>query len=279
MLCHDPNRQANYLQQCLSQDKRPIGFFLGAGCPLAVQVVNGAKKEPVIPDVAGLSAEIKAKLNAAALAGPFAQLQKNLRADGLAAENVEYWLSFVRMLRAIAGGGVVRELTSKQLEELEVEICRHICERVDRVLPETENAYQQIAAWTSSTARSDSVELFTTNYDLLMEQALERHRVPYFDGFIGTHEAFLDAHAIDHDVLPPRWARLWKLHGSINWTLTKAKQVCRVQKAKEQHVIHPSHLKYDESRRMPYLAMIDRLRSFFEEALIRFGDLRLLVPG
>lgn len=27
-------------------------------------------------------------------------------------------------------------------------------------------------------------------------------------------------------------------------------------------MIYPSHLKYDESRRMPYLAMLDRLRSF-----------------
>lgn len=31
-------------------------------------------------------------------------------------------------------------------------------------------------------------------------------------------------------------------------------------------MIHPSHLKYDESRRMPYLAMIDRLRSFLRKS-------------
>lgn len=29
---HDPIRQANYIQQSLSQDKKPIGIFLSAGC-------------------------------------------------------------------------------------------------------------------------------------------------------------------------------------------------------------------------------------------------------
>ena len=28
-------------------------------------------------------------------------------------------------------------------------------------------------------------------------------------------------------------------------------------------MIYPTHLKYDESRRLPYLAMLDRLKAFF----------------
>ena len=32
----------------------------------------------------------------------------------------------------------------------------------------------------------------TTNYDLLFEQALERTRIPFFDGFSGASEAFFD---------------------------------------------------------------------------------------
>ena len=30
-------------------------------------------------------------------------------------------------------------------------------------------------------------------------------------------------------------------------------------------VIHPSYMKYQESRRMPYLAMVDRLRAFLKQ--------------
>ncbi len=43
---HDPLRQVNYLQQCLSNDKKPLGLFLGAGCPVAVKSGDG---KPLIP--------------------------------------------------------------------------------------------------------------------------------------------------------------------------------------------------------------------------------------
>jgi hypothetical protein len=108
------------------------------------------------------------------------------------------------------------------------------------------------------------VEIFTTNYDLLLEQALEEQRVPYFDGFIGSDSAFLDLESMADDDLPARWARLWKIHGSINWWMTAKKKIRRSRDAVEgeQLLIYPSHLKYDQSRQMPYYAMIDRLRVF-----------------
>ena len=111
------------------------------------------------------------------------------------------------------------------------------------------------------------VEVFTTNYDLLMEQAFEDSRVPYFDGFAGSRNPFFDLRAMEEDKLPPRWARLWKLHGSINWFQDAEKGVLRGASNESElpRVIHPSHLKYDESRRMPYLAMIDRLRAFLKK--------------
>jgi len=50
---HDPIRQSKYLRQTLSQDKKPVGFFISAGCPLAVKMPD--KEWPLIPDVAGLT--------------------------------------------------------------------------------------------------------------------------------------------------------------------------------------------------------------------------------
>jgi hypothetical protein len=73
---------------------------------------------------------------------------------------------------------------------------------------------------------------------------------------------------MEEDMLPPRWARLWKLHGSINWYQVADKGVFRGTTKEDggsKRVIHPSHLKYQESRRMPYLAMIDRLRAFLKK--------------
>lgn len=262
---HDPTRHVNYLQQCLSQDKRSLGVFVAAGCPVSIRVPSGGGTEPLIPDVQGLTDLVTAKVKAGVHAAAFEKVLKHLTDDGHAPINVETQLSFIRGLKAIAGSGHVRDLAVADLESLEETICSCIGERVDRTLPNGENPYSHMAAWIGSATRSEPVELFTTNYDLLVEQALERFRIPYFDGFSGSKDAFLDSHSIDHDELPTRWARLWKLHGSINWSLNDAKKVSRGGTSISKCIIHPSHLKYDESRRMPYLVMIDRLRSFIRK--------------
>jgi hypothetical protein len=239
--------------------------FVGAGCPVSIRVPTAGRTEPLIPDVQGLTNLVATKLRAGAHAASFEKIENHLKDDGYTTINVETQLSFIRGLKAIAGVGHVRDLAVGDLTSLEEDICSCIGERVERSLPADENPYSHMAAWVGSTNRSEPVEVFTTNYDLLSEQAFERFRIPYFDGFSGSKDAFLDSHSIDHDELPPRWARLWKLHGSINWTLNGAKQVCRGGTAISKCIIHPSHLKYDESRRMPYLAMIDRLRTFIRK--------------
>jgi len=166
----------------------------------------------------------------------------------------------------VAGKESVRGLTAMELDQLDIDICKFIVNLVNKKLPGNDTAYNKVAEWIRAIKRTQPVEIFTTNYDLLMEQALEQHRVPYFDGFVGSHRTFFDPYAMEDDSLPPRWARLWKLHGSINWCQSDRGVVFRSEMSSGQrHVIHPSHLKYEESRRMPYLAMIDRLRSFLKK--------------
>ena len=131
-------------------------------------------------------------------------------------------------------------------------------------LPDRKTPYHDLAAWIGSIPRAYGVEVFTSNYDLLMEQALEECSVPYFDGFSGSDRTFFDTPSMEQDTIPSRWARLWKLHGSINWWRTLDGELQRKAEANEEDIqmIHPSHLKYDQSRMMPYLAMQDRLRAF-----------------
>jgi hypothetical protein len=156
----------------------------------------------------------------------------------------------------------VRGLMAGDLDALDRKICETIVRLVDKSLPEG-SPYHRVAAWVGAADRLFPVEFFTPNYDLLIEQALEAVRVPYFDGFVGTQKPFFDPRAMEEDELPSRWARLWKIHGSINWSLDAHGHIVRaVAEASQSQVIYPSHLKYDESRRMPYLAMIDRLRAF-----------------
>ena len=263
---HDPIRQANYLRQSLSQDKRPLGLFLGAGCPLSVRV--GEDKKALVPDIDGLTTVVSELLqNSDACKRPFDKVCSHFSTDGKANPNIEDMLSHIRSLQTVAGSDTVRGLKSEDLDTLDRTICEHIVKLVNVSLPDRRTPYHNVAAWVGAIGRSFPVSIFTPSYDLLVEQALEHARVPFFDGFVGAHRPFFDAQAMEEDQLPSRWARLWKLHGSINWRLECSGSVsrCEPTSPEQRRVIHPSHLKYDESRRMPYLAMIDRLRHFLRQ--------------
>lgn len=262
----DPCIQLGYLQQCLSSNKMPLGLFLGAGCPMGVRV-GDETQSPLIPDIAGLTVAVKTDLLAddkfkSALGKLIAQFE----ADGKDNPTVEHMLSQIRALRTVVGMGEVRGLSVEDLKNLDQKICEVIQGLVDKLLPNQETPYHRLASWVEAIERERAVEVFTTNYDLLMEQAFEDLRVPYFDGFAGSRKPFFDLQAMESDTLPPRWARLWKLHGSANWYQIDGKGVYRgtTIESSDRRVIHPSHLKYEESRRMPYLAMIDRLRAFLK---------------
>ena len=45
------------------------------------------------------------------------------------------------------------------------------------------------AAWIARSKYHLPIEIFTINYDLILESALETLGVPYFDGFIGVLKA------------------------------------------------------------------------------------------
>jgi len=263
----DPYKQVSYLQQCLSNDKRPLGLFLGAGCPVAVRIGDD-KRTPLIPDIAGMTNVVREKLSEGKETKPLLTIvDKHFKEDGQNDVSLEDMLSHIRALRVVAGNAKVRDLSAEDLDKLDADICQIIHKLADKTLPSNETPYHCTAVWAGAADREMPVEVFTTNYDLLMEQAFEDSRVPYFDGFAGSRKPFFDLRAMDEDLLPARWARLWKLHGSINWYQDPEKGVLRGAASEEslKRVIHPSHLKYDESRRMPYLAMIDRLRVFLKQ--------------
>lgn len=264
---HSAERHAGYIRQCLSQDKAPIGFFLSAGCPVSIQVPGpgGSTPVPLIPDIAGMTTRVREVLSASELADVFELLTGSF-AEGRTG-NIEELLSRVRALSVVVGDGEIHGLSQGDLAAIEQALTRSVADLVSVDLPEQGGPYRRLASWAGDVPRSIPIEIFTTNYDLLAEQALESVRVPYFDGFVGSHAPFFDVAAIEQDALPTRWVRLWKLHGSLNWRRDKRGTVTRVSGGSRSGdvLIHPSHLKYDQSRRMPYLAMIDRLRAFLRQ--------------
>ena len=272
MQSHDPIRQIHFIQQALSQNRKPVGFFIGAGCPLSIRVNEReedgkTKSEPLIWDVVGLTKIIASRLTSGDGKNPsgWDKIVKIVKDDGGGSDNIELLLSKIRVLVSVVGDGSVRGMEAKELKGLDDEVCKVISEEVSKSLPRSDTPYHNLAIWSRSIRRDKPVHLFTTNYDLLLEQALEESSAPYFDGFIGARKAFFDLGAVeDEALLPPRWIRVWKIHGSLNWRLEDGKTVVRSDQMTEgqSYLIYPSHLKYDQSRKMPYLAMLDRLKAF-----------------
>lgn len=262
---HCPYRQSLLLQQALAPDKMRVAFFLGAGCPMAIRVTEGAATKPLIPDVKGLTKVICDSLSTStSYKVAFETVLHRLSDSGKAEPNVEQILSYVRALGEVVGNDGIEGLSSQVLNNLDKEICRVTTEVVKVRLSEDNTPYHQLATWIRGIPRTQSVEIFTSNYDLLMDQALEEQQVPYFDGFVGSDSTFFDLASMEQDNLPSRWARLWKVHGAINWWRTAKGDFERRKESdsSDLQMIYPSHLKYLESRRMPYLAMLDRLKSF-----------------
>ena len=269
---HDPVRHLKYLRQSLSQDNKPIGFFISAGCPLSVEIEG--TNSPLIPGVKGLSEYINEELELRE-----DEKREDEKSDVLFSElekaekdkdNVEHVLTFIRGLLEVAKGGEVRGLSETDLEKLERLICEKIVSKLNVELPNQDTPYHRLGKWIKSINRELPIELFTTNYDLLMEKALDDLEIPYFDGFVGSRKSFFDLRAVEDDLIPIHWSRLWKIHGSINWyqeTKDDKKYIYRSSEVKKNEtcLIYPSHLKYDESRKMPYLALIDRLNKFIRK--------------
>jgi hypothetical protein len=99
---------------------------------------------------------------------------------------------------------------------------------VDTVTPH-ENFLSKLMARDPQDGRA---KLFTTNYDTLLEQAMDRLGILYCDGFTGTVGRKFNPAAYDLDHYYPgevgegrvrryhKFIQLYKLHGSINWRKT-----------------------------------------------------------
>lgn len=288
---HDGRKTLSDLRDHLARHDKPIAFFFGAGTSSSISVPSVAApliSEPIVPAVMALTAICKA--DASALGVKFGDAWKRVEDDlaviGLAPQ-VENILSRLRMmLGAVAGPDKLVGLDKPELEQLEESVRRTIARAVApdlKRLP-VDFPHRGFARWLSKTARKVPVELFTVNYDVLFEHALEIERVPVFDGFVGTYRPYFHPDTLRRQDTAPgaTWARLWKMHGSVTWRREEVlgrKRVVRGDTNDLGEMIFPSFEKYDESRQQPYSAYADRLTRFLdqEDAMLimlgySFGD-------
>jgi hypothetical protein len=262
----DPADTKKILTQALGRAETPVGFLLGAGCSCSIKNPNGTALIPAASDFTTL---VFGELEKSTVSVQFAKLRDHclLPTAGLPSPHVELALSRIRGLREIVGASRIFDLDASDLDSLDEAVCRIIESVVGPNLPQGETSHSLFARWISDIDRHSGVSIFTTNYDLLIEQALERARAPFFDGFAGADEPFFDLSALDMAMFPNAWSRVWKLHGSVNWR-QRDKGVIRSRQATAAPLVFPSHLKYAESRRLPYLAMRDHLRSLLKSRCV-----------
>lgn len=121
--------------------------------------------------------------------------------------------------------------------------------------------------------------VFTTNYDLFSETAMDRLGMPYCNGFSGAVErrfnptTFRYALAEQLDLTTHKWAAvdsfvyLCKLHGSINWvesggSLFPIREVTVEQaKGAERVMIYPTPMKQNASFGSPYADLFREFQS------------------
>tara|TARA_R110000787_G_scaffold143451_1_gene257065 strand:- start:2313 stop:3521 length:1209 start_codon:yes stop_codon:yes gene_type:complete len=248
------------LRQILSQGRKRIGLLVGAGAPLSIRIDEtgnlNPSGSPLIPDMNALTHRV-----IEALEPNYRAVAQSIRTDLGENSNIELILSRVRLLQQAIGSSEVGGLNSEGYAELGSLICTNIGQVVGAVLPEQRTAYGELVSWIGGTLRPHPIEIFTTNYDLLFEEAFEVARAPYFDGFSGGTAPFFDPVTVAGDDLPSRWSRLWKLHGSVGWAIEK-NAVVRGRGREATQLVYPDHLKYDLTQKQPYASLFERLKDF-----------------
>ncbi|EJL03344.1 hypothetical protein PflQ2_1230 [Pseudomonas fluorescens Q2-87] len=255
---HNPDQYMFGFRQIITNGKKKIGILLGAGAPVSINVGKDTW-EPLIPNVVGLTRAIKLDLSTEDLR-VFNEIENSI--DD---KNFEKVLSKIRALADVIGTATVHGYDSKNFTQLTENICNSIKKVVDRELPASPTPYCELVSWINGINRKHGVEIFTTNYDLLVEQALERVKTPYFDGFSGSRNAFFDPSSISRNDLPSRWVRLWKLHGSIGWEIGPSKEVIRIPHSQNTSMVYPSHIKYDQTQAAPFSSLFERFKNFLLE--------------
>lgn len=262
---------------------RNLSILIGNGCSIPL----GA---PLIGDVASLVPEF--------LKSPFSLADSSKQSQALetldvflpkagkigieplltALANIQANEKLLRRTSAVDGEEVTAE-DARCLEQLLKKWlflrCKTVSDAPDADLKFHEELLRRVLLRSTTLPRA---KIFTLNYDLVIERALDNLGVLYFDGFLGTINRTLRTESYHYDLYYPgettegrvtrvdRVLHLYKLHGSINWRRhgTQGADVIirhgRPDDAEYGDVmIYPSPLKVTEMNGYPYSEMFRHL--------------------
>jgi len=195
-------------------------------------------------------------------------------------KDIEAFLSYIMLYEKL------NEEKCDQIQLLRKDLEKKIVEACDLSL---DKSGQHIDFLNKIAARKPSdprVQLFTTNYDTLFEQAANEAGFVIIDGFSFTQPRRFSGRYFDYDFVYREKTRvkqeesfvskvfhLYKLHGSLNWT-KEGEKIIQQDEPEIPLIIYPASDKYESSYEQPYFEMMSR----FQQAL-RDENVLLVVIG
>lgn len=165
---HNPDHYMASLRTIIAQGRKRLGLLIGAGAPAGMAHDDGTC--PLIPAVAGLTDRVLTAIDAT-----YGKQVEALKAD-LPKHDIESMLSRIRSLSSVLGSTKVHGLDGAGFRKMAEDICTEIGRIVQVRLPVGQSPYSELVSWITGAPRTHPVEIFTTNYDLLFEEAFERAR-------------------------------------------------------------------------------------------------------
>ena len=197
-------------------------------------------------------------------------------------KDIEAFLSHILLVEKISEEKASR---LKPLREQLEKIIRDACQlELDSSNAPHKTFLDKITARKASEPR---VQLFTTNYDTLFEQAAQEGGYAVIDGFSFTFPRTFSGRYFDYDIVQRERTRLkdeesfvskvfhlYKMHGSLTWEKTEQGIVQQVNSTESPLIVYPASDKYESSYEQPYFEMMSR----FQQALRKENTL-LIVLG
>jgi hypothetical protein len=265
----DPSETVRGIQQVLVSDKKKIAFLFGAGTSLA----RRTGETPSIPTVAKMTEMVESEISKDST---FKTALNEIKAQLIATSlgyNVETLLTNIEDKIRVIEDGKLNGLDKAGFESLAEQIknrIRNIVSIHTQIEPGQEPLLVQydFGRWIKSADRKYAVEIFTTNYDYLIELGLEAMDVPYYDGFSGSYMPFFNPESLEDMAFLPHQTKLWKIHGSLGLhevEIDSKRKVVRKGSDSKDLLIYPSSFKYSNSKKLPYAAFMDRLNDFLKQ--------------
>lgn len=230
-----------------------LSFLIGAGC--SSHIVEDS--EVGIPGMSNLYNSFFAKYPDFEIAG---QLAKDMFEGNLE-----------KMLETMGAISVANQVSAidADIEAKILLVQQHIREQILNGTngKEVLDFYHDFYMRTVTRGRKTPINIFTTNYDIYNEQALDSLAFPYNNGFIGTYNrvfnpasykyAYVEDMNLSKDIWErvPNFYNLYKIHGSITW-IKKDNQVKEIDyhhiSSEDTVMIYPTPLKDRTTLMTPY---------------------------